>query len=329
VDFTVVDYFVYAVAVLLLASLALFVKTAIFDKRRQKTGLIMAVLAAPLYLIYYNDRWPFGQYVATTVDGTVGKKWVPGLDMRSLISPLDNFNGADVAFTSDVVAAALVAGLLLVHLTVLQRVAVKERLQRIHNPIANFFASTAVATLVGAILVSTFHWGWIGAVIIGVIFTLVYLGAIALLAALVEVVVEIVKLFGVWLKRKVFSLATAITRASSWISSLSGRLGLHSLSDRIREDTLQQESIFNEEQEKQDRELYEAYLRNRSRRRRMLQGGALPPDPTDVDDAGAADAIRATAPTAPTVPTPPAGAVAATDEAPHAEAVATADPAHA
>src|SRR5258705_1787311 len=103
VDFTVVDYFVYAVALLLLASLALFVKTAIFDKRPQKTGLIMAVLAAPLFLIYYNDRWPFGAM------NSAGD-WVPYLRMRSLISPLKNFNGADVTFVSDVVPAAIIAG---------------------------------------------------------------------------------------------------------------------------------------------------------------------------------------------------------------------------
>jgi hypothetical protein len=271
------DYFVYAVALLLLVSVALFVKAAIFDRRPQKTGLIVAVLAVPLYLIYYNDRWPFGE-------DRVGE-WVPALRMRDLVKPLENFNGADIDFVSDIAPAAIIGGLLLVHMTVLQRVAVKERLQRIHDPIANFFASTTAATLVGGTLVSTFRWGWIGAVAVGATFTLVYLGVIALLAALLEVLVEIFKLFMVWVKRKVFALATAITRASSWISSLSGRLGLNSLSDRIRADTMEQESIFQEEQEKQDKELYDAYLRDRARRRRMLQGGALPPDPADAVDA--------------------------------------------
>jgi hypothetical protein len=295
VDFSVVDYFVYAVALLLVVSVALFVKAALFDRRPQKTGLIVAVLAVPLYLIYYNDRWPIGQL-------SEQEKWVPALRMRDLVSPLNNFNGADINFTSDIAPAAIIALLLLVHMTVLQRVAVRERLQRIHDPIANFFAGAAAATLIGATLVSTFHWGWVGALCVGAIFSLVYLGAIALLAALVEVVVEVCKLFAVWVKRKVFALATAITRASSWISSLSGRLGLTSLSDRIRADTLEQESIFVEEQEKQDRELYEAYLRDRARRRRMLQGGALPPEPEDLDDTDDTDLAAMTAPVAQTAP---------------------------
>jgi hypothetical protein len=299
VDFTVVDYVLYAVALLLLVSLALFVKAVFFDKRPQKTGLIVTVITLPLYLIYYNDRWPFGEKVQG--------KWVANLQLRDRVLP--DINGADLNFASHVVPAAIIAGVLLIHMTVLQRVAVKERLQRVHNPVANFFASTTAATLVGGILVSMFHWGWVGAVIVGAVFALVYLGAIALLAALVEVVVEVCKLFVVWLKRKVFAIATAIARASSWISSLSGRLGLNSLSDRIREDTLQQESIFNQEQEKQDKELYEAFLRDRARRRRMLQGGALPPEPTEGDSS------------APEPATAPAATPDATQPVPAAEAV--------
>ncbi len=277
------DYFVYAVAILLLISVALFIKVALFDRRPQKTGLIASLLAVPLFMIYYNDRWPFGH-----------------LQMREIVSPLNRLKNANIDFKSDIVPAAMIAGLLLVHMTVLQRVAVRERLQRVHNPIANFFAGATVATLVGATIVSTFALGWVGAVVIGVIFALVYLGVIALLAALVEVFVEIARFFAVWVKRKVFALATAITRGSSWVSSLAGRLGLRSFAERIRQDTREQEGRFQTEQEAQDRALYEAFMRDRARRRRMMQGGASLPEPDfDVLSTPPPVAPPASAPLAP------------------------------
>jgi hypothetical protein len=271
----VVNYFIYAVAALLLISVGLYVKAALFSRRPQKTGLIMALLAIPLYMIYYNDRWPtqFGE-----------------LRMREAVSPLKRLNGADINFTSDIAPALIICGVLLIHMTVFQRVAVRERLQRIHDPIANFFAGTTSTTLIGATIVSTFHWGWVGAVVVGAISALIYLGVVALLAALFDVFVALVQYFAVWIKRKVFALATRITRASSWISSLAGRLGLTSFADRIRADTMQQESRFLAEQEEQDRKLIEAYVRDRARRRRMLRGG-IDPEPGE------------------TAPTPPARAV--------------------
>jgi hypothetical protein len=261
----VVNYFVYAVAALLVISVVLFIKAALFDRRPQKTGLLVALLALPLYMVYYNDRWPFGE-----------------LRMRDAVTPLSRLKGADIDFVSDIAPALIICGVLLVHMTVFQRVAVRERLQRIHDPIANFLAGTTSATLIGATLVSTFHWGWVGAVIVGVVFTLVYLGAIALLAAILDILVALVQYIAVWIKRKIFALATRITRASSWISSLAGRLGLTSFADQIRADTQQQESRFVEEQEEQDRKLIEAYVRDRARRRRMLRGGVQPeiPEPS-------------------------------------------------
>jgi hypothetical protein len=261
------DYVVYAVAALLLISVVLFVKAALFNKRPQKTGMVMALIAVPLYMIYYDDRWPTA---------------LGDLRMRDTIDPfLPNVQGADIGFDSDIAPALIVGGILLIHMTVLQRVAVRQRLQRVHNPIANFFAGATVATLIGGTLVSTFHWGWQGALIVAGVFTLVYLGALAFLAALLEVVAAIFQLFLVWIKRKIFAIATRITRASSWISSLAGRMGLRSFAERIRQDTMQQEATFLAEQEEQDRKLIEAYVRDRARRRRMT-GGALPPDADDL-----------------------------------------------
>jgi hypothetical protein len=271
------SYFVYAVALLLLVAVVIFVKAALFDRRPQKVGLIFALLSVPLFMIYYDDRWPFRD-----------------IYMRDLVGWLDNFQGADPNFNSDITPAALIAVLLLVHMTVFQRLAVRKRLQRIQDPIANFFAGATCATLVGGILVTAFSWGWIGSVIVATVFTLVYLGALALLAAIIEIFVEVARLMAVWLKRKVFMVATFITRIASWVSSLSGRLGLRSFVEKIRADTMEQESRFVTEQEDQDRRLFEAYMRDRAKRRRLMakhgrelvepeaEADAAPPAPMDA-----------------------------------------------
>ncbi len=247
------DLLVYAVAVLLLASVVLFIKVALFNRRPQKTGMLFALLSLPLYAIYYADRWPWG-------DASI---------LRQSIQWLENFEGANTAFASDAAPAFLVAGLLLVHMTVVQRVAVGKRLERVQDPIGNFFGSAVLATLVGGVIVTTFSLGWVGSVVVGVTYTLVYLGVLALLAAVVEVFVELAKLMLVWLKRWAFLLATWITRVASFVSSLAGRLGLTSLADRIRAERGEQEEIFTVEQDRQDKELYEAFLRDRAKQRRM------------------------------------------------------------
>jgi len=277
------NYFVYAVSLLLLASVAIFVKTALFDRRPQKFGLILALLAIPLYLVYYNDR--FDTLLQSFSHGKYGH-----LRMRDVVLPLDRVgHNANSHFASDVAPALLVALVLLVHLTVFQRVAVRRRLQRVADPIANFFAGAVAATLVGGTLVSTFAWGWIGSIVVAVVFALVYLGALALLGAVLEVAAALSKLFLVWLKRKAFMVATWITRISSWVSSLSGRLVSRAWIEQIRQDTATQESIFLQEQDAQDAALYEAYLRDRNRKRRMLQArGVKVPDLEDSFDAGQA-----------------------------------------
>lgn len=267
-DFAIGDILVYAVAGLLLVSVVLFIKAALFDRRPpadrpRRIGLLLALfsalLAIPLYLIYYADRWPFGDHTTE-------------FPMRRAIGWMDGLaDNADSLFQSHLAPALITAGLLLVHMIALQRLSVRDRLKDVYNPIANFFAGAVVATLVGGIVVSTFHWGWIGAVVVAVIFGLVYLGALALLAAIVQILVELAKLIGVWLKRKAFRLATWITEVASWVSSLAGRLGLLGFAERIRQKRLEQEGIFIEEVEEQDRELYEAHLRYLKRREQILK----------------------------------------------------------
>src|SRR4029453_15429210 len=75
------------------------------------------------------------------------------------------------------------------------------------------------------------------------------------------------RLASVWVKRKIFALATLITRAASWISSLGGRLVSPALIERIRAETAAQEGTFVKEQDDQDQRLVEAYIRDRDRRR--------------------------------------------------------------
>jgi hypothetical protein len=298
----IMDWVVYAIAVLLLASVGLFVKVVFFDKRPQKIGLLFILLAVPLYLVYYNDRWP-------TAWGE--------LRMRGLAEPLKNYTPqADVNFVSDIAPAGMIALILLIHWTVFQRVNVRRRLQRIHDPIATFFAGSVAATMFGGTLVSTFHWGWIGAVSIAGGFALIYLGALALVAAIVELIAALAKLFGVYLKRKVFWVATMITRAASWISSLGGRLVSRALLEKIREDTAHQERVFLGEQDEQDRRLEDGYVRDRNRRRAARERARLKQRKDDVealDFAPAAPAPTSPAPApapapAPVVETPVNGA---------------------
>lgn len=267
----ITDWLVYFVAVLLLASLVLYIKVALFDRRPQKIGLIYVLLAVPLYVIYYADRWP-------KAFGTLP------LDPRDSLAPLENVEGADTAFVSDVAPAFMVALLLLVHMTVLQRVGVRQRLQRIMDPVANFFASGVVATLLGGIAVGTFHLGWVGAIIVAIGYVMVYLGVLALVASIVQIFVELGKYIALWLRRRAFTIATWITRVASFVSSLSGRLGLTTLADRIRAETEGQETKFGVQQELQDRELYEAFVRDRAKQRKM-QGKSPLETTIDVDEA--------------------------------------------
>lgn len=249
------NYYLYGLALvslLLIISVVLFAKVALFNRRPQKTGLLFALLAVPVFVAYYQDRWPWGH-----------------LDLRQSVKFLNNYVGADIGFKSDPAPAFLVAGILLVHMTVIQRVAFRKRLERLADRIGNFFASCVLAVLVGGVLVTTFHWGWVGSVIVGFVYTLVYLGVLALLAAVFEIVVELARYILVWLKRQAFRIATLITGGASWVSSLAGRLGLTSLADNIRKAREGQEMTFVDEQESQDKELYEQFLRERARQRRL------------------------------------------------------------
>lgn len=258
VTLDITTYVVFAVALLLLTSVILFIKVVFFNKRPQKMALIFMLLAVPLYLIYYDDRI----------------RLIPGFDrfeMRSWAGPLVSRWSAterfDANFNSDITPAIMVGLILLFHMIVLQRLAARERLQRIANLTSTFFAGSTAATMLGGTIVSTFHLGWPGAVGIGVGFALIYLGALALFAAMVELLAALAELAWVWIKRQVFKVATLITRAANWISSLGGRLVSRALIERIRAETAAQEGTFLKEQDDQDQRLIEAYIHDLDRKR--------------------------------------------------------------
>jgi hypothetical protein len=251
-------YVVYAAGLLLLASVIVFIKVVFFNKRPQKLALVFMLLAVPLFLIYYDDRF----------------RLIPGFDrfeMRSWAGPLVSRWSAterfDADFHSDVSPAIMVGLILLFHMIVLQRLASRERLQRIANLTSTFFAGSTAATMLGGTIVSTFHLGWQGAVAIGLGFALIYLGALALFAALVELLAALAELAWVWIKRQIFKIATLITRAANWISSLGGRLVSRALIERIRAETAAQEGTFLKEQDDQDTRLIEAYIHDLDRKR--------------------------------------------------------------
>jgi len=252
----VTTYVVYAVALLLLASVALFIKVVFFNKRPQKMALVFMLVAVPLYLIYYDDR------IRVLIPRFEARSWADVLVGRW--SATERF---DPHFQSDITPALMVGVILLFHMIVLQRLAARERLQRIANLTSTFFAGSTAATMLGGTIVSTFHLGWQGAVGIGVGFALIYLGALALFAALVELIAALAELAWVWIKRQVFKIATLITRAANWISSLGGRLVSRALIERIRAETAAQEGRFLKEQDDQDQRLIEAYIRDLERKR--------------------------------------------------------------
>jgi hypothetical protein len=252
----VTTYVVYAVALLLLIAVILFIKVVFFNKRPQKLGLLFIVLAVPLYLIYYDDQI---------------RNIIPRFEARSWAGPLVNRYSAtqqfDSNFQSDIAPAIMLAFILLFHLIVVQRLAAREHLARIANLTGTFFAGSAAATMLGGTIVSTFHLGWKGAVAIGVGFALIYLGALALLAALVEITAALARLAWAWLKRKVFALGTAITRAANWLAALGGQLVSPALIERINAETAAQSRTFMREQDEQDQRLILAYIHDLERKR--------------------------------------------------------------
>ena len=112
---------------------------------------------------------------------------------------------ADTAFASAAARAIVAAALLIIHvLPIWIAVTTTDDVARIRNSSRPSSTARSRRRSLPGSMVSTFHWGWVGAVLAGVTYLLVYLGWLAVLATLGELVVALLRLLAVWFKRQLF-----------------------------------------------------------------------------------------------------------------------------
>jgi hypothetical protein len=246
------DIWVDALAIILAGSLALFA-IAVNKRRPQTPGLILSALTLLVYLAYYGDR-----SVLTHTHA------------RALLRPLSYLPGASSEFKSSAVPALILAGLYLFRVIVYQRVSIRKRLAHISDPIANFFAGATFAVVVGATIDSVFDWGWPGALILGFLFVLVYLGIFGMFEGLVEIVQELFGYEAVRLLRVLSSFATQVVKILSFLASLYKRLvpDLEQKAESLRARTEIERERYHEQVAQEDDLLAQVDMRNRSRRQR-------------------------------------------------------------
>lgn len=241
-----------ALALLLVGSTFLFI-TAVIQRKPQLPGLIFAVLTVLAYLGYYGDRSPLDQY-----------------HTRALLRPFNIIPGANTSFQSVAIVSYLVAGIYLVRIIIFQRVAIRRRVAHISSPIANFTAGATFAILLGAIVDSLFHWGWIGAVAIGITIAFVYLAAVGLFEGIVSIIQQLVGYLHIRFKRWLSKVAIKVVTVASYIASLSQRLvpDLKRISDNLRASAESQRQKYEQQMMEEDEKLTEAHIRHQTRRSR-------------------------------------------------------------
>jgi hypothetical protein len=243
--------FTYPLLVLLVVSVVLFAKHILVNKRRRQwPGLGMAILAVPLFALYYNDTAPFHEY-----------------PLRAVVKPLAALAHGNADFMSRPVPMAMIGGLYAVRVVVYLRLAVRsrrneinERLRRVNDRVGNFFAFTTVAILLGGMVVSMFALGWVGSVSVGAGFALLYMGVIGIFADALSLTAATSALGSVVLQRTLLWIATTITRPAVWAAGLyrAFRFNLRNLIRRIRAEEEHQRQALQGDHERGDDKLTRA-----------------------------------------------------------------------
>jgi len=230
---------------------------AVLQRKPQLPGLIFAILTVLAYLSYYGDRSPLDR-----------------LHARALLNSFDAIPNASTSFRSVALVSYLLAGVYLVRIIIFQRVSIRRRIAHVSNPIANFTAGATFAMLLGAIVDSLFHWGWAGAVVIGAIMALVYLGVLGFFEGILRIIQESFGYIHIRLKRWLSRLAIRVVTIASYIASLSQRLvpDLKTVADNLKESAESHREKYQEQILEEDDKLAAAHARHqdqaRNRRKR-------------------------------------------------------------
>ena len=242
-------FWISALTLILLGSVFLFLG-AWLQRRPQLPGLIFSILTLLAYLGYYGDRSPFRD-----------------IHSRGLLTPFRVLPGASTSFASVTIVSYFLAAIYLVRVIIYQRVAIRRRIAHIIDPIANFAAGATFAILLGAIIDSLYHWGWVGAVVIAVILAAVYLGIIGLFEGIVEVSEELLSYLHIRFMRMLSRIAIKVAEVASYIASLSQRLvpDLKNVAERLREKAETQRQEYDRQVAEEDAELAARHTRNQER----------------------------------------------------------------
>jgi hypothetical protein len=245
------EFWLSALTLILLGSVFLFL-SAWLQRRPQLPGLIFSVLTVLAYLGYYGDRAPFSD-----------------IHSRSLLAAFGILPGAHTSFASVAIVSYFLAGIYLVRVIIYRRVAIRRRIAHIIDPIANFAAGATFAVLLGAIIDSLYHWGWVGAVVIAFILAAIYLGIIGLFEGILEVLGELISYLHIRFKRVLSKIAIKIVEVASYIASLSQRLvpDLKDVAERLRNSAETQREEYDRQVADEDAELAERHTRNQARQR--------------------------------------------------------------